>query len=122
MSKRVKLLVSLARDKYEGKVTLDVTSQCKESQLTSSSSSSPKIPLKENEQTDYFISPIHSNESDYDDSDKDPNFELPANKQNHFFLLHILFLCPLHLQLAVALALHQLMTAAILVLIVKLKI
>lgn len=86
MSKRVHLLVSLAREKYEGKVTLNVSSQCKELQPTTSSSSSPKAPTKENEQTDYFISPIQSNESDYDDFDKDPNFELPANKKKSFFL------------------------------------
>jgi len=84
MSKRVHLLVSLAREKYEGKVPLNVSSQCKELQPTTSSSSFPKVPIKENEQTDYFISPIQSNESDYDDSDKDPNFELPANKTKPF--------------------------------------
>lgn len=85
MSKRVHLLVSLAREKYEGKVPLNVSSQCKELQPTTSSSSFPKVPIKENEQTDYFInSPIQSNESDYDDSDKDPNFELPANKIKPF--------------------------------------
>lgn len=84
MSKRVHLLVSLAREKYEGKVPLNVSSQCKGLQPTTSSSSFPKVPIKENEQTDYFISPIQSNESDYDDSDKDPNFELPANKTKPF--------------------------------------
>ncbi|KAL5239117.1 hypothetical protein ACI65C_006527 [Semiaphis heraclei] len=85
MSKRVNLLVSLAREKYERKISLNVSSQCKDLQPTTSSSTSPKVPVKENEQTDYFISPIQSNESDYDDSDKDPNFELQANKIQTFF-------------------------------------
>ncbi|KAL4091306.1 hypothetical protein QTP88_026009 [Uroleucon formosanum] len=85
MSKRVHLLVSLAREKYEGNVTLNVSSQFKELQPTTLSSSSPKVHIIENEQTDYFNSPIQSNESDYDDSDKDPNFELPANITKPFF-------------------------------------
>jgi len=84
MSKREHLLVSLAREKYEGKVTLNVSSQCKELQPSTSSSSSPKVSIKENEQTDYFTSLIKSNESDYDDSDKNPNFELPANNTKPF--------------------------------------
>jgi hypothetical protein len=85
MSKRVKLLVSLAREKYEGKVMLNISSQCKEFQPTTSSSSSLKISIIENEQTDYFISSIQSSESDYDDSDKDSNFELPPNKTKTLF-------------------------------------
>ncbi|KAL4131539.1 hypothetical protein QTP88_008833 [Uroleucon formosanum] len=85
MSKRVHLLVSLAREKYEGNVTLNVSSQCKELQPPTLSSSSPIVPIIKNEQIDYFNSPIQSNECDYDDSDKDPNFELPANITKQFF-------------------------------------
>lgn len=84
MSKRVHLLVILAREKCEGNVSLNVSSQNRELQPTTSSPSSPKVPINENEQPDYFISPIRSNESDFDDSDKDPNFELPANKTKPF--------------------------------------
>lgn len=40
----------------------------------------PENPEK-NQLTDNFISPIQSNKSDTDDSDKDPNFELPGNKR-----------------------------------------
>lgn len=81
MSKRVRLLVSLAREKYEGKVS----SQGKKLQPTTSSSSPPKVPIEENEQTNYVISSTQSDENDYDDSDKDPNFELPDNKTKPFF-------------------------------------
>lgn len=42
-----------------------------------SSPSTPKLQLMKNKQTDYYISP---SQSDFDDSDADPNFVLPAKK------------------------------------------
>lgn len=42
--------------------------------------STSRVELMEIKRTNYYISPIHSNDSDIDDSDVDLNFESPAAK------------------------------------------
>lgn len=44
------------------------------------SPSTPKVQLVEKKQTDYYISPIRSDQSDFDDSDADPNFVFSVEK------------------------------------------
>lgn len=79
MSKRVRLLVTLAKEKFGKNISPNVLLQDHEVQPTIrlSNPSTSKVPIPENLEEN---SPVQSNESDYDDFDKDPNFELPGNK------------------------------------------
>ena len=98
---RGRFLVNLVREKGKENVSANVSSQHKELQqsdisiekdisiLTDQSNrqnhihspvpSTSKVQLRGKEQTDYYNSPIHSGESDIDDSDADPNFD-PSKK------------------------------------------
>ncbi|CAG9816980.1 unnamed protein product [Phaedon cochleariae] len=57
----------------------DLTISTDQSNQQSSTSTSSVAQLK-NKRTDYYISPIHSDESDFDDSDADPNFVISPDE------------------------------------------
>lgn len=105
MNGRGRLLVNMAIEKNKDDVSLNVPSEYEELQLplnlsmegnlqistdqsnqethiASSNTDVPipstsKLELVKNKAIDYYISPIHSDESDFDDSDADPNFVFP---------------------------------------------
>lgn len=72
---RGRFLVNLVREDKENISNNNIPSHNEEPQNIHTPIIHPAHQLPEKKQTNYYISPIHSGESDIDDSDADPNFD-----------------------------------------------